>query len=304
MKKIVSLVIILITISSLSYGQKVYTNKKLYDSALKQYCDELESYQNYIKKINFYNTFSYYKSNGYPSSADKWMSYFEPLLKKSGIKFDNYISRLHENVEPSGIIYINFIESSKSDKLLVSFDDSPRTNAIYSASTYKFNDPGKPPVYNKPLPKESTPKKGKIYNPITPPDKIQYASSVEEKKDTLIIKEKKDTSNVVFFTMPNGEKFTYVELIKNYPSMINEDVFKSNFPNSTQPKIKVISHEIVEKNKTITEVDVYIGEDKQTFRKIQYSWGGIFYYNVKDRNITEHQFNCILGGNIGCLNVF
>jgi hypothetical protein len=297
MKKIVSLVILLITISYFSYGQKTYTNKKSYDSALKQYCDELESYQNYIKKINFYNNFSYYKSNGYPSSTDGWISYFQPLLNKSGVKFDNYINRLHDNVEPEGVIYINFIESVRSDKLLVSFDDSPRDNAIYSASTYKFKDPGKPPIYSKPEQKEkSTSKKNKIINPITPPNKVQYASTESEKVDTI--------STIDFYTMPNGEKYTYVELIKNYPSMVNESVFKSNFPNRVQPKIKVISREIVERNRTITEVDVYIGEEKQTVRKVRYYWGGIYFYSLNNKVITESQFNCILQGNVTSYDVF
>lgn len=298
MKKIVSLVIILITISSLTYGQKVYTNKKLYDSALKQYCDELESYQNYIKKINFYNNFSYNKSNGYPSSAEDWMSYFEPLLSKSGVKFDNHLHRLHENVNPVGVTYINFMESSKSAKLLVSFDDSPRDNAVYSASTYKFKDPGKPPIFSKPEPiSKPTPKKDKIINPITPPNKVQYASTEEKKVDVTI-----DTTDI--FTMPNGEKYTYLDLIKNYPSMSDENTFKSNFPNAVQPKIKVVSREIMEKDKTITEVDVYVGEQKQTVRKVRYYWGGIYFYSLNHKVITEHQFNCLLQGNITCYNVF
>ena len=296
MKKIVSLVIVLIMTSCFSYGQKTYTSKKSYDSALKQYCDELESYQNYIKKINFYNNFSYYKSNGYPSSADGWMSYFQPLLSKSGIKFDNYINRLHDNVEPEGVIYINFIESVRSDKLLVSFDDSPRDNAIYTASTYKFKDPGKPPIYSKPEQKEKTIiKKEKIYNPISPPNKIQYATEIK-KVDV--------DSSTDFYTMPNGEKYTYIELIKNYPSMANETVFKTNFPNRVQPKIKVISREIVERNRTIVEVDVYIGEEKQTVRKVQYCWGGIYFYSLNNKVMTESQFNSILQGNITCYNVF
>ena len=159
MKKV--LITLLVTMFvQLSYGQKVYADKNEFDRAVKQYNDELDSYENYIKKINFYKNYVYPKSLTYPESPTKWMSYFEPKLKKEGIRFDNYLGRLHSNVTPSGTVHINFIESQGSNKLLITFDDEPYVDAVYTASTYKFNHPGVKPVY-----KPQT-KKEKFVDPI------------------------------------------------------------------------------------------------------------------------------------------
>lgn len=265
MKKIVSLLIVLLTITSLSYGQKVYTNKKLYDNALKQYCDELDSYENYIKKVNFYNNFSYDKTKGYPSSTEKWISYFEPLLNKSGVKFDNYINRLHENVNPSGTIYINFLESTKSNKLLVSFDDSPRSNAIYTASTFKFNHPGKPPVFKKPEEqKKDTVKVKKVINQIKL-DTQYYADN----KKTIV----SDTNVIIKTTV---------------------DTTVTNITKEVNNKVDIVSREVIGKNYTMTEVDVICNGDKKTYKRISYNWGGIFYYVENHKPITENQFYCVV----------
>lgn len=159
MKKVL-LSLFITVLAQLSYGQKVYTNKNEFEKAIKQYNDELNSYENYIKKINFYKNYVYPKSLSYPESPTEWMSYFRPKLEKEGVKFDNYQGRLHNNVIPSGTVHINFIESETSTKLLITFTNEPYENAVYTASTYKFNHPGIKPVY------KPQPKKEKFVDPI------------------------------------------------------------------------------------------------------------------------------------------
>ena len=59
---------------------------------------------------------------------------------------------------------------------------------------------------------------------------------------------------------------------------------------SVLPEVETITREIIEKNRKITEVEVYFEEKKSIIRKVVYNWGGVYYYNVENRTISEDQF--------------
>jgi len=63
---------------------------------------------------------------------------------------------------------------------------------------------------------------------------------------------------------------------------------------SVLPEIETITHEIIEKNRKITEVEVYFEEKKSIIRKVVYNWGGVYYYNVDNKTISEDQFYSII----------
>ena len=63
---------------------------------------------------------------------------------------------------------------------------------------------------------------------------------------------------------------------------------------SVLPEAETITHEIVEKNRKITEVEVYLEEKKSVIRKVVYNWGGVYYYNVDNKIISEDQFYSII----------
>lgn len=64
--------------------------------------------------------------------------------------------------------------------------------------------------------------------------------------------------------------------------------------NSVLPEVETITREIVEKNRKITEVEVYFEEKKSIIRKVVYNWGGVYYYNVDNKTISEDQFYSII----------
>ena len=63
---------------------------------------------------------------------------------------------------------------------------------------------------------------------------------------------------------------------------------------SVLPEVETITHEIIEKNRKITEVEVYFEEKKSIIRKVVYNWGGVYYYNVDNKTISEDQFYSII----------
>lgn len=63
---------------------------------------------------------------------------------------------------------------------------------------------------------------------------------------------------------------------------------------SVLPEVETITREIIEKNRKITEVEVYFEEKKSIIRKVVYNWGGVYYYNVDNRTISEDQFYSII----------
>lgn len=220
MKKIVS--ILLFSVSNLVYGQ-VYTLKEDYNNAIKNYNDAKESYENYIKKINFYKNYKYPKNKPYPNS---WFEYFKPILESNGIKMDNYKVRYHKNIDPDGTTYINFIIDPNSDYLSVTLTDIPPSNYIYSASIYKFNHPGKSPVF-----KEE--KETLIDNSTTTYSPSQTDTLIIEPKMIFVpsVKIENLPTRPEFYIMPNGSKYSYEQLIHNYPSMADNKVLHFNFKN-------------------------------------------------------------------------
>ncbi|MFM7016350.1 MAG: hypothetical protein ACKOX3_08485 [Bacteroidota bacterium] len=63
---------------------------------------------------------------------------------------------------------------------------------------------------------------------------------------------------------------------------------------SVLPEVETITHEIVEKNRKITEVEVFYEEKKSIIRKVVYNWGGVYFYNVDNKTISEDQFYSII----------
>jgi hypothetical protein len=63
---------------------------------------------------------------------------------------------------------------------------------------------------------------------------------------------------------------------------------------SILPEVETITREIVEKNRKITEVEVYFEERKSIIRKVVYNWGGVYYYNIDNKTISEDQFYSII----------
>jgi len=63
---------------------------------------------------------------------------------------------------------------------------------------------------------------------------------------------------------------------------------------SVFPETETFTHIIVERNRKITEVDVYFEEKKSIIRKVVYNWGGVYYYNIDNKTISEDQFYSII----------
>lgn len=200
-----------------SFGQKYYTDKKEYESALKYYNDAKDSYDNYIKKLNYFKNYKFPKSKNYPPDGDSWYAYFKTDLESLGVRFDNNEIRLHKNIPPKDSLYINFIEVNDSPFLLVKV-----TNKKLSSSEYKFccktlcfDYPGKKPIYVE----KQVPKKDEIV--IIKENKIDSLKVVTINPIEYKIK--------TLYLMPNGVRYSYENLIKVYPSMSNSKVFSSYF---------------------------------------------------------------------------
>ncbi len=63
---------------------------------------------------------------------------------------------------------------------------------------------------------------------------------------------------------------------------------------SVFPESETFTHIIVERNRKITEVEVYFEEKKLIIRKVVYNWGGVYYYNIDNFTISEDQFYSII----------
>lgn len=238
MKKSFILLIVILS-ANLSFGQKVYTDKTEYEKALTQYYDELDSYENYVKKIDFYKNFVFPKRRSYPQNRSEWMNYFGDLLSKSNIRFDNHEVRLHSNVKPSGIVYINFLESNTSSNLIISISEQSHPDAIYTASTYRFNHPGVKPTYKRPT---------------------------QTKRDRVV-----NSSIVIKNTTPKID----TPIIKT--SIIKPDGY--------------YKEEFIENNRVILKVTVIKNGVTRVYKKINYSWGGEFFFK-DDSSISHNLFTC------------
>lgn len=218
MKKIVFFV--LLTFSVTVKSQNIYSDRKKYDVATKNYNDAIESYDNYLKKINFYKNYKYPKNTSTPKN---WFEYFKPILQSNGIKLDNYLVRYHKNVIPDGSIYVNFVDGADPNFLSVTFTNTPPSEYFYSAFIYKFNHPGQPPVL------VEEPKKEKVITKVSSPPIVKVDTIVKEEPKT--VKEIVPQYVEIKYLMPDGKKYTYESLIRVYPSMSENKVFTSYFKN-------------------------------------------------------------------------
>lgn len=219
--KNVILVLILSFLTFNTFGQKQYTDKKEYESALKYYNDAKDSYENYIKKLNYFKNYKFPKSKNYPPNGDIWyVTYFKKDLESLGVRLDNNETRLHKNVTPDDSLYINFIEVDDSPYLLIKVTNQKMGNDKYEfcCKTLQFKHPGKKPIYVE--------KKDSV--------KINVSVIKEEKKEPtqVVIKEpiKKEVKPSKYL-MPDGKRYSYENLIRIYPSMSNNKVFSSYFGN-------------------------------------------------------------------------
>lgn len=164
------------------FGQKIYNNKNDYDIAIKEYNRSKESYDNYLKKLNFFKNYKYPKSKSYPKNGDEWFKIFEGDLKKLNIKIDNEDQRLYSDVRPEGNIYINLIEDPTQPNLVVKVTDKKMSiyDFKFCCTTLKFKDPGKPPIFIE--------KKVTVSTKIQKNDvKIDNKENYITKNDTIIV---------------------------------------------------------------------------------------------------------------------
>lgn len=202
MKKVI-LILVLTFISFSGIGQKVYYDKTEYETALKVYNDKLDSYLNYSKKINYLKNFSNFPTvENYPKTPHDWTLFLDPYFVKEKIKCDNSSNRLHPNITPDGTIFINFYHYPNTNNIVVStsnerIDNDP--SCIYSADFFTFNDPGKSPIYRD-----------------TTLSNVRHVLYVPPVKLDL-------------YLMPDGGKYTYEQLLHQYPSMVNKLVYDGNF---------------------------------------------------------------------------
>ena len=220
MKKVILFLLLLVN-SAPIFGQKYYTDKKEYESALKYYNDAKDSYENYLKKIEYFKNFKYPKTKSYPTDVDGWYRLWETDLNILNIKPDNNDIRLHGNIVPEDSLYINFIEVPDSTYLVIKITNKriPKNDYKFCAKTLKFKHPGKPPVF---------------VEKVTPePNKKERVKIKEDKKVDIVLEISKPIQHRVMdiYFMPDGKKYTYDSLIKSYPAMSDNKVFLSYFKN-------------------------------------------------------------------------
>lgn len=220
MKKVILFLLLLVN-SAPIFGQKYYTDKKEYESALKYYNDAKDSYENYLKKIEYFKNYKYPKRKVYSDDPDSWNSSWKSDLEILNIRQDNNSVRLHPNIIPEDTLYINFIEIPDSVFLLIKITTQRMSEYDYKfcARTLKFKHPGKPPVFVERV----TPK----------PNKKERVKIKEDKKVDIVLEISKPIQHRVMdiYFMPDGKKYTYDSLIKSYPAMSDNKVFLSYFKN-------------------------------------------------------------------------
>lgn len=220
MKKFILLLLINVWCTQI-FGQKYYSDKKEYESALNYYYDAKDSYENYLKKISYFKNFKYPKNKSYPKNVDGWYQLWETDFNILNIRPDNNDIRLHSNIIPEDTLYINFIEIPDSIYLVIKMTNKriPKNEYKFCARTLKFKHPGTMPLFVKKI--EHVP----ISNEFT-----------TNKKENIKITKKENFYSIedqikLFYFMPDGKKYTYENLIKSYPSMSDNKVFLYYFKN-------------------------------------------------------------------------
>ena len=141
-------------------------------------------------------------------------------------------------------------------------------------------------------------------------DSIKVDSDLKTKKEEIVIK---DTTQVKKATLAEGEEQPITNLgigegedqkgkisMDSGEDKIQQHVYVASGEEpieekkSVLPEVETITHEIIEKNRKITEVEVYFEEKKSIIRKVVYNWGGVYYYNIDNKTISEDQFYSII----------
>lgn len=141
-------------------------------------------------------------------------------------------------------------------------------------------------------------------------DSIKVDSDLKTKKEEIVIK---DTTQVKNATFAEGEEQPITNLgigegedqkgkisMDSGEDKIQQHVYVASGEEpieekkSVLPEVETITHEIIEKNRKITEVEVYFEEKKSIIRKVVYNWGGVYYYNIDNKTISEDQFYSII----------
>lgn len=201
-------------------AQKVYTDKSAYERAIVHYTHALESYDNYIRKKNFYSRLKYPRA-AVDTNGDRFLEPVVDLMLREGIRLDNNTNRFHADVEPTGEMNFYYFEDPVGKYLKVVIMAGDTSGYIHASTTYSFRHPGKSPVY-KPEEKKSTVQKTNIpVIPIRRPENTDVAPV---------------TSNVEkvfrhsYYLMPNGDRYPNREsLTRAYPMFANERVFSFYF---------------------------------------------------------------------------
>lgn len=213
----------LLLIGQQASAQTVYHDRSEYERAKEIYTQRLESHTNYQRKIDYYKSLKYDSKSYRPVDNEGWIRYFQSELKKRNVSFDSYLSRYRPGVEPNGETFINLFESSRSRYLLVTITDTPppqTENLVYYAVTFRFDHPGKPPVYEpKAKPRRNRRKAATVNSHIVTQDTVVVSNHV------LPIEENRPTT----YLMPDGNRYTYTELLQRFPSLKTGTVFNGNF---------------------------------------------------------------------------
>jgi hypothetical protein len=142
------------------------------------------------------------------------------------------------------------------------------------------------------------------------PDSVIADLYLNTKKEEIVAK---DTTQVKNATFTEGEEQPITNLgigdgedqkgkisMDSGEDKIQQHVYVASGEEPIEEKksvlleVETITHEIIEKNRKITEVEVYFEEKKSIIRKVVYNWGGVYYYNIDNKTISEDQFYSII----------
>ncbi|MFM8431774.1 MAG: hypothetical protein ACKOA1_03160 [Bacteroidota bacterium] len=190
----------------------IYSDSAEYVKAKLTYDHQLKSYENYIQKRELYLGLELPDLNHAPA---RWVEdYFSPKMQASGIFFDNYVIRYFPDVEPAGNEYIVVYQPNPASpelKMRFSNFEETGTGVVISVFYYAFNNPGDPPVFRKAG--ASTATTVTVSDPLSPASATDPDTSFQNR----------------YYMMPNGRRYSYEELIRTFPSMKFNRVFKKAF---------------------------------------------------------------------------
>lgn len=210
-------------------AQKIYTNKIEYENVIKKYNYNLDAYSNFIKKYNFYKNFNDFPTvDRFPRTQNAWVEFITPYFEKEKIKFDTEQIKSYPNVNPKGLVHVNFYKSAVPTRnIYATFTSDSKINdplCLYSVSFYSYENPGKKPIYSEPTKIKKVEKSMDTSSVVVTKEITQKINVLEV--PTVPLKED------VYF-MPDGTKYSsYDQLIYHHPSMANKVVFNNNFKNN------------------------------------------------------------------------